>query len=71
MAEDKHKSDKIEWISVEKALPETNIYVFVCNSDDEVPQCLSIAYYTGTEWIDAEDNKIRPDYWMPIPEIKN
>ena len=57
------------WISVEKALPETNIYVFVCNSDDGTPQCLSIAYYTGTMWIDLEDNEIWPDYWMPVPEI--
>ena len=57
------------WISVKKELPKDDEYVFVCNSDNGAPQCLDIAYYTGTKWIDSEDNETWPDYWMPVPDL--
>lgn len=58
------------WISVDDRLPEVGHFVLTCVSDTGTPQCVGMALLLedGTWW--DGDIKVRVDYWMEVPKLK-
>ena len=58
------------WISVDDRLPEVGHFVLTCISDTGTPQCVGMALLLedGTWW--DGDLKVRVDYWMEVPKLK-
>ena len=58
------------WISVKDRLPEVGHFVLTCVSDTGTPQCVGMALLLedGTWW--DGDIKVRVDYWMEVPKLK-
>ncbi len=58
------------WISVKDRLPEVGHFVLTCVSDTGTPQCVGMALLLkdGTWW--DGDLKVRVDYWMEVPKLK-
>ena len=58
------------WISVKDRLPEVGHFVLTCVSDTGTPQCVGMALLLedGTWW--DGDMKVRVDYWMEVPKLK-
>lgn len=58
------------WISVDDRLPEVGHFVLTCVSDTGIPQCVGMALLLedGTWW--DGDIKVRVDYWMEVPKLK-
>lgn len=58
------------WISVKDRLPKIGHLVLTCISDTGTPQCVRIALLLEDNiWWDG-DMKVRVDYWMEVPELK-
>lgn len=58
------------WISVKNGLPEVGHFVLTCLSGTGTPQCVGMALLLedGTWW--DGDMKVRVDYWMEVPKLK-
>lgn len=59
-----------QWISVEERLPKENEEVLTYTVVPKYPEDENaVAYYNGCEWFTTHGNRIRPNYWCPIPQF--
>lgn len=58
-----------QWVSVDDALPEINFYVLAHIPGLYLGRHNAVSYWDGEDWHTHNCNYIRPDYWMPIPQL--
>lgn len=58
-----------QWVSVDDALPEEYDYVLVHIPGLYLGRHNAVSYWDGKDWHTHNCNYIRPDFWMPIPQL--
>lgn len=59
-----------QWISVDERLPEEYEEVLTYSIASEYAEDENaVAYYDGEDWYTTHNRHIRPNYWMPLPQL--
>lgn len=57
------------WIAVTDRLPATDDHVLARIPRPWGPAEVQVAYYDGRRWYTADDEPIRPSWWLQIPPL--
>lgn len=58
-----------QWISVGERLPENTDYVLAHVPQRILPAYCEVAYWDNEDWRTQDGELIRPDFWLPIPQL--